>query len=61
MFLVIFMGYFIINMLVGIMATMSQPKTQVLFERENIMRYRLNKAGVYELKQKVDRVNVTKL
>ena len=43
------------------MATMSQPKTQVLFERENIMRHRLNKAGVYELKQKVDRVFKNKL
>lgn len=56
LFLTVFVGFFLLNMLVGIMATMTQPKTQELFEKEHILRQRVNKAAVSQLKQQIETV-----
>lgn len=46
LFLTIFVGFFLMNMLVGVMATMTQPKTQELFEKDHVLRQRVNEKQV---------------
>ncbi|KAM3134127.1 hypothetical protein pb186bvf_013748 [Paramecium bursaria] len=53
LFLTIFVGFFLMNMLVGVMATMTQPKTQELFEKDNIMRQRINERSVQQLNEQI--------
>lgn len=57
LFLTIFIGFFLLNMLVGVMATMTQPKTQELFEKEHILRQRVNEAAVRQLKEQIEIVH----
>ncbi|CAD8195184.1 unnamed protein product [Paramecium octaurelia] len=53
LFLTIFIGFFLMNMLVGVMATMTQPKTQELFEKDHILRQRVNELQVRQLSEHI--------
>lgn len=53
LFLTIFVGFFLMNMLVGVMATMTQPKTQELFEKDHVLRQRVNEKQVRQLGEQI--------